>query len=167
MPATVMGLLAQFLIHPYLNKIFSLYKDNKYKSIKKILYKIILTILGIGVIVSALGYFLGCPILGIVYGVNLEEYSIALLIILIASTFYTMAGIISPILITMRYTFVQFLIYAITALFELVLSNVLVHKYGINGAIWAYLITMIIYFASFYFVAMKIINKKSKEFEKE
>lgn len=167
MPATVMGLLAQFLIHPYLNTIFSLYKENKYKEIKKILYKIIFIIFAIGVLVSALGYFLGCPILGIVYGMNLSEYSISLLIILIASTFYTMAGIISPVLITMRYTFIQFVIYTIVAIFELVLSNVLVQKFGFDGAIWAYLITMVIYFVIFYFVAMKIINNKLKELEKE
>lgn len=167
MPSTIMGLLAQFLIHPYLNVIFNLYKDKKYKAIKKILYKIILVILVIGIGVSILGYILGTPILGLVYGVDLSNYSVSLLIILIASTFYTMAGIISPILITMRYTFIQFIIYMIVAIFELILSNIMVNKFGFDGAIWAYLMTMILYFIIFYFVAMKIINKKSKELEKE
>lgn len=167
MPATVMGLLANFLIHPYLNEIFNLYKENKYKAIKKILYKIILVILIIGIFISAIGFLLGCPVLSLVYGVDLSEFSVSLLIILIASTFYTMAGIISPILITMRYTFIQFVIYLIVAVFELVLSNILVQKYGFNGAIWSYLITMILYFAIFYCIAMTIINKKSKELEKE
>ena len=167
MPATIMGLLAQFLIHPYLNEIFKLYKESKYKPIKKIIYKIILIIFVIGIIVSILGFFLGTPVLGLVYGVNLSEYSASLLIILIAATFYTMAGIISPILITMRYNFIQFVIYIIVALFELIISNILVLKYGFNGAIWAYLITMILYFVVFYLVSMRIINKKSKESNKE
>ena len=52
MPATVMGLFVQFLIHPYLNQIFELHKANKYNDIKKIIFKIILVILGLGVICS-------------------------------------------------------------------------------------------------------------------
>ena len=36
MPATVMSLLAQFLIHPYLNTIFKLYQTNKYKELVKL-----------------------------------------------------------------------------------------------------------------------------------
>lgn len=167
MPATVMGLLAQFLIHPYLNEIFNLFKENKYEAIKKILYKIILVILAIGIVISILGYVLGTQVLGLVYGVDLSNYSISLLIILIASTFYTMAGIISPILITMRHTFIQFIIYMIIAIFELILSNIMVNVYGFDGAIWSYLITMIVYFIIFYFVAIRIINNKSIKQEKE
>lgn len=169
MPATVMGLLAQFLIHPYLNQIFELYKADKYREIKKILYKIMLVILVIGAICSGVGYLLGTPVLGFVYGLDLSQYSVSLLIILIAATLYTMAGIISPILITMRQNFVQFVIYVVVAIFEWDLSNIFVQKYGFNGAIWAYLITMTIYFVMFYIVAMIIINRKilkSKESEK-
>ena len=169
MPATVMGLLAQFLIHPYLNQIFELYKADKYREIKKILYKIMLVILVIGMACSGVGYLLGTPVLGFVYGLDLSQYSVSLLIILIAATLYTMAGIISPILITMRHNFVQFVIYVVVAIFEWNLSNTFVQKYGFNGAIWAYLITMIVYFVMFYIVAMIIMNKKilkSKESEK-
>lgn len=163
MPATVMSLLAQFLIHPYLNEIFNLYKLNKYAQIKKILYKIISVILIIGIICSILGYLLATPILGFVYGIDLSAYSVSILIILIAATFYTMAGIISPILITMRCNLIQFIIYVIVALLEWVLSNILVYKFGINGAIWAYLITMVGYFIVFYIVAMTIINRKNSK----
>ena len=163
MPATIMGLLAQFLIHPYLNEIFDLYKSNEYNKIKKILYKIILTIFIIGVICVIIGYFLGTPVLGFVYGIELSEYSIQLAIILIAATFYTMAGIISPILVTMRCNFIQFIIYLVIAIFEMILSNTMVCKFGLDGAIYAYLITMVVYFVVFYFVAMRIINKRNSK----
>ena len=45
MPATVMGLVAQFLIHPYLNQIFELYKNGNLIKLKKLLYRIIASIL--------------------------------------------------------------------------------------------------------------------------
>lgn len=163
MPATVMGLLAQFLIHPYLNEIFELYTSKEFKKIKKILYKIILVIFVIGMLCCIAGYLLGTPILGFVYGIDLSQYSIQLTMILFAATFYTMAGIISPILITMRCNLIQFIIYIIISIFELILSNVLVYNVGFDGAIWAYLITMMLYFVVFYIVAMRIIKSKEKK----
>lgn len=162
MPATVMGLLTQFLIHPYLNEIFELYKTNQFTKIKKLLYKIILIILGFGALCSIVGYFLGTPVLGFIYGIDLHEYSMQLLIILVGATFYTMAGIISPILITMRCTKIQFVIYLIISIIEYVLCSILVFKFTLYGAVIAYFATMLIYFISFYIIAMKIIKNKNK-----
>lgn len=163
MPATVMGLLSQFLIHPYLNKIFELHKMGEYLKIKKIIYKIILIIFAIGILCTTLGYFLGTPVLGLIYNLDLSQYTLPLTIILIASTFYTMAGILSPILITMRYNFIQFIVYGIIAIFEWILSQVLVANLGFYGAVWAYIITMIVYFVVFYIVAMIVINKSNNK----
>ena len=56
MPATVMSLLAQFLIHPYLNTIFKLYQTNKYKELEKVTYKIILVIFLFGTLSIIAGY---------------------------------------------------------------------------------------------------------------
>lgn len=42
MPATVVGLFGQFIIHPYLNIIAGLHKEGKLEEVKKILVKIIL-----------------------------------------------------------------------------------------------------------------------------
>lgn len=162
MPATVMGLLSQFLIHPYLNKIFELYNVNKYKEIKKIIYKFIAVILGFGIICSLLGYFLGTQVLGFVYGLDLLQYKNALFTILIGATFYTMAGIISPILVTMRCTKIQFVIYIIISIVEFLLCNIFVYKLQFNGAIWAYFITMFIYFITFYITSISVINNKRK-----
>ena len=163
MPATVMGLLSQFLIHPYLNNIFELHKTGEYLKIKKLIYKIILIIFVVGIICISLGYFLGTPVLGLIYNLDLSQYTIPLTIILIASTFYTMAGILSPILITMRYNFIQFVVYGIIAVFEWILSQILVSNFGFYGAVWSYIITMIVYFVVFYIVAMVVINKNNKK----
>ncbi len=165
MPATVMGLLAQLIIHPYINKIFDFFKKKEFRNIKKILYKIILTIFLIGILCSIVGFYIGTPILGIMYSIDLSSYSFALLIILIGATLYTMANIITPILVTMRCTLIQFIIYILISIFELVLSNILVLNIGFNGAIYAYLITMVLYFIVFYITAIIIINNKIKKEE--
>ena len=156
MPATVMSLLAQFLIHPYLNTIFKLYQTNKYKELEKVTYKIILVI-----------FLFGTQVLGIIYGINLENYKIALTAILVGATFYTMAGIISPILVTMRYTKIQFVIYSIISIIELILCNILVKLFEFKGAIISYTVVMIIYFVTFYIVSMTIISNKKMSYIKK
>ena len=101
--------------------------------------------------------------MGLIYNLDLSQYTIPLTIILIASTFYTMAGILSPILITMRYNFIQFVVYGIIAVFEWILSQILVSNFGFYGAVWSYIIKMIVYFVVFYIVAMVVINKNNKK----
>ena len=56
MPATVIGLVAQFLIHPYLNQILTLYEERKLKQLNKLTLKLIGLILGFGFISSLLAY---------------------------------------------------------------------------------------------------------------
>ena len=41
MPATIMGLVGQFLLHPYLTTIVELYKENKINQLNKLIFKIV------------------------------------------------------------------------------------------------------------------------------
>jgi len=163
MPATVMGLFAQFLIHPYLTTITELYNNRKYKQFINLLYKSIIYILAVGIVCCLAGYFLGSFVLGLIYNVDLSQYSLNLLFILIAATFYTMANIILSFLITMRYNFIQFIIYVCVSIFTLILSTVLTNMYQITGATIAYLATMILIFILYsiaIYVIFKFIKKK-------
>lgn len=165
MPATVIGLVAQFLIHPYLNKILELYKSKKLKELKVIIRKLITAIVGVGVISSLLAYFLGPEVLGLIYGIDLTLYRVQLLIIIIASTIYTIGVIYSSVLTTVRETISQFVIYIILSIFALIISNILTQIGQINGAVWAYLSIMAMQFIIYTLytnIKLKIIfNKES------
>ena len=165
MPATVMGLLAQFIIHPFLNQLFNNYNNKEYEEIKKMIFKIMIFVIGVGGICCILGYLLGTPVLGLLYNIDLHEYKLALLIILMGATLYTIANIISSILVTMRYTFIQFILSLIVVLIEYIISSLLVQKFEIMGATYAYLITMIVYCITYVIMVFLLINKKIKEGE--
>lgn len=139
MPATVIGLVAQFLIHPYLNQILDLYKNKDLKLLNKLILKLVIYILAFGTISSILAYFLGVQVLGLIYGLDLSLYRVGLLIIIIASTLYTIGVIYSSVLTTVRETFPQFIIYIFMAIFAFFTSNILTKTLEINGAIWSYL----------------------------
>ena len=159
MPATVIGLVAQFLIHPYLNQILDFYNKKDMKNLNKLIMKLIYMILGFGAISSLLAYFLGPEVLGLIYGIDLTAYRIELLIIIISATLYTIGVIYSSILITIRETFSQFIIYIIVSIFALIVSNVFTKLNNINGAIEAYFMIMTLQFMS-YFIYTNIKLKK-------
>ena len=142
MPATIMSLIAQFLIHPYLNKILEFYKTKNLKGLEKVLLKIIGIIILFGIIATILGYVIGTQVLGLIYGLDLSMYNVSLAIIIISATLYTIGTVCSSILTTVRETFSQFIIYLGVSIFAFVISAILTKFLGINGSIIAYFFIM-------------------------
>lgn len=146
MPATVIGLVAQFLIHPYLNTILKLYESNDKKGLNNIILKLVVAISAIGLVSSFFAYFLGPEVLGIIYGIDLTLYRVQLLLIIVASTLYTVGVIYSSVLTTIRDTFSQFIIYILISIFALITSNLLTKTNEINGAVISYFCIMLLQF---------------------
>lgn len=163
MPATIMILIAQFIIHPFLVKITDELSLKNYKNVSNIVIKICLTITLIGIIGTILGYFIGIPLLEIIYNIPLKKYSICLVMILIGATLYACTSVINTVLIASRHTVVQMVIYIIISIFTLVMSNVLVSNYKIIGASLNYLLTMllclIIFIGTYIFIFRKEMKK--------
>ena len=160
MPATIMSLAGQLLIHPFLNNIVKLNTEKDIKGLNALILKIILYISIFGIIASMLAYFLGTPVLSFVYGIDLNGYQLQLVEVIIASTLYNIGVIYSSVLTTIRHTFVQFVIYAIVSIFVLITSNILTLKMGVNGAVLSYFLTMLLQFISYLVVTNVILNKE-------
>lgn len=142
MPATFMGLLGQYIIQPFLVSISEFIKKQEYKKLKDIICKLILFILGIGSFVVIVAYFLEVPVLEIVYGLELSEYLTEMIIVIIGSIFYGLSFILSSILIAMRKTKIQVVIYSIFSVLSTIMAYILVKEYGIFGSCINYFITM-------------------------
>lgn len=169
MPATVIGLISTFLIHPYLNDILELYEKGKEKEFNKMLLKIIICITIIGIISTIIAYLIGTQFLGLIYGIDLSAHKIELAVIIISATIYTMGTICSSFLTVVRETFSQFIIYVIVSVFALFVSNILVSIYKIEGAVIAYFLIMLTQFLLYIIytkIRMKqIFSRKIKENE--
>lgn len=163
MPATVVGLLGQFIIHPYLNTIVKLYKENQLEEIKKIVLKIVLAIFVLGMICVLGAYILGIPVLELIYGINLKDYKINLVVIILASTLSVIGTIYSSILTTIRRTFIQFVIYCVLTVIAVISSYILTYYFKINGATGAYFIIMSLQYLLYYIFTKRILNKMIKE----
>ena len=144
MPVTLVILCGQFLIHPFLNKLTQLLKEKRYNEFKNIVCKLVVAIFIFGIVIDIIAYLVGIPFLELIYGISLKKYKIDLIIIITGAVFFGMSYIFSNALIATRNTFIQVLIFIITSLFALIISNLLVEKYGIYGASISYMVSMLL-----------------------
>ena len=72
----------------------------------------------------------------------------------------------SNILIAMRKTMSQTIIFIITSIITCFSTNYLVKSYGIDGASFGYLVSMIILLILYVFIYIYIVKEKRKEYEK-
>ena len=158
MPATFMGLLGQYIIQPCLTKISENIKNENYNKLKNIVKILTLIILIFGIIVTIAAWLLEVPVLELVYGIHLSSYFESIMIIIIASILYSLSTILSAILIAMRKTLYQVVVYIITAVIVTISAYNLVNIIQIKGAAITYFITMLI--VSLAFAIYTIINMK-------
>lgn len=163
MPATIISLAGQYLLQPILNTMANLYSNGEKKEFNKIVFKALLLIVAFGVVCVIGAYILGIPALNILYSVNIVDYKLHLLIIIFGAILYSMSTLLSAALTTVRYTFVQFIVFSISSVIAFVISQILIGQFSIYGAAIAYLITMacpFILYVIIYFVIMKKIDFK-------
>lgn len=162
MPATIIILIGQFLIHPFLTKLALLLKKKKMKEFHQVIFRMLSCIFLIGVVADFVAYLIGIPFLEFVYGVSLSNYKIDLLIIISGASFYGMAYILSNALITMRDNTSQMIIFVLVSIVSYFISRYFVMQKALQGASLSYLISMAVLLL-FYFVYYII---KKKRFER-
>lgn len=165
MIATITVMFGQLILHPYLTSLSKDLKEKKYDVFNSRIIKIIGFLFIAGALECLLGYFWGTSLLGIVYNVNLSEYSFLLLIIIVGSIFYSIVSILSNALISMRINNIQSVLFFLDSIIIYFISNELVKNYGINGAGYSYFCCMFILLVMFlilYFVQYKKISGGEK-----
>ena len=160
MPATIMILISNFIIHPFLLKITNNIIKKEFNKLNKLLIKMLLSIIVIGITSIVLAYFIGIPVLNILYNINLDNYKTELLIIILGATIFSLTMIISNVLIALRKTKSQGVIFIITSVATFIFSNILVKQLYVLGASYSYLISMSILLVLYLIIYIYIIVKE-------
>lgn len=164
MPATFMGLLGQFIIQPFLVKIKDLVKNNDYHSLSKMIIKISGAIIVLSIIILIIAWILAIPVLEFIYGIDLYNYKMPFMVILFGAVFYSLSVIFSAILVAMRKTLSQAVIYTLISIIGTIASYPLIKYLKIYGASITYFITMFLICISFSFIIfIKIKSSKIKK----
>lgn len=163
MPATVMTLFTQFIVMPVLGKLKEIYEKKDFKAFNNLTFKIKLIVIAFGGFAVGAAYLLGPEFLGLIYGVELIAYRMNLCVIIGSYIFYAISYVNLVTLTTIRHTFVQFVIYMISMIIAFIGSNILVKRFGINGATFSCTITLAIQFVMYSIVTKIIMHKEKKK----
>lgn len=158
MPASVMVLISQFIVLPFLTSITKYIKEHDKHNINKITCKLSLSIFIVCVLGIIVSYFIGVEVLSFVYSIDLTDYRLSLVLILIGSGLFALSYVLSSIMTTMRYNTSQLVIYIIVSIFTYIISNYFISNFGIQGSFLAYLISMILLFV-LYLIVFNVLKK--------
>lgn len=167
MPATFMVLVSNFMVHPVINQIKSLIEKKDRTGLNRLVSRLNLVVMAIGVLGSIAGYFLAAPIFKLIYGVDVSGYEWSLVLILIGASFYGVVFVLENVLIAFRDMVGQAVAFAIAATSAFLLTRALVVGEAVSGGAKAYLIVMslllVLYGVLYYGVLEKRISGGKKK----
>ena len=102
MPVFVVALFSNFIFNPFLQKMGVLWTSRQTSSLKSLILKLTFAPIAIDIVVTASGYFLGIPVLGFIYGVDLSGYLGELILFLVLSGVISILNLYGMILTTIR-----------------------------------------------------------------
>ena len=133
MPVFVISLMSQFVYQPVISKMALLWHEKNISQFKKMIFKQtgLIVLLSVAAVVG--GYILGIPVLSIIYGVNLEAYKTALVILLLGGGALAFVNFLQMIITIARKQNLLIIGYFLTFLAFLFCGKMVVKSFGIVG----------------------------------
>ena len=144
MPVFFMSLII-LMVRPLITQLAFLYVDKEYDKLDSIIKKLLLYIIGGGLLGVCLAYLLGVQVLGLVFGLDLASYQLPFTILILAGVLYAVAIIFENILTIMRKQHLLITIYVAMLVVTLLITKMFVYSWGMLGASLAFLVVMIVY----------------------
>ncbi len=163
MPATVILMFVQYMLHPYLNNVTQFYTNKNYKELNKIVSKFFLIITFLTIIGILVSLTIAIPIFNIIYGLDLIDYKLHLVIIMLGAGFYGIVSLLMNILIVMRKNKLQTMLLFAFSIISFALSYVLTKAYMLLGSAISYTILMISLCLAYLFVYRLSIKEVKNE----
>ena len=165
MPSTVIGLCSAYIVVPIITSLNDLLKSKKYKEFNKLVSKMMIILVGVGVVAIIAAYVLGIPVLNVLYGMDLSNYKNLLLLVLVGATFYTLANVYSQVLVLLHVHKMQTLIYVVMSIVSTLICYFLISSYKLSGSVYSYVIFMfillILYLILYFYALIKRRNEES------
>ena len=143
MPAFVGSLLCSFIFNPALKRIGDLWNGREIGTLRKTARKLALVPVAVDAVLLLGGWFLGIPVLSAVYGVDLADYRLTLMIFLLASGAVAMLNLFVALLTAMRKQKHLLAAYAAASLLLLLAGRPFFNANGLNPLCWFYLAVLL------------------------
>lgn len=144
MPSAVIALFSSFIFVPMYAPLSNAWHTKDYSKFLKIVKKLILIVSSLTVIILIAGGTIGLPILTLIYNVNISEYRIEFLILLLAGGLNSLSYLLIYLLTVFDRQKILLFIYGFVAILATLSGNYLVKSYNLLGASLLYGISCLI-----------------------
>lgn len=142
MPAVAINMLSLFVFRPLLTRMALRWAEGKRDEFFAIVRKGLLTTAGAFVIVAAVTYAIGSPLLTLVFGTDVSGYVAELMVLVLAGALNAASVILYYALATMRRLHAVLAVFAVTGATAYLIAPALTQSYAMMGASLAYAATM-------------------------
>lgn len=158
MPVTVIDLASSFIFNPQLNTMAGYFVSNEKQSFRKLIRTMSSVVVGLTLIALGGTYFLGVPVLGWIYQMDLSNQKGALLLVVFSGMFSAFGSLLSQTLTVIRRQNSILAGYLFVAVITAIVSNPLVKNFGMMGSVLLYFssrVLLVLFLAFFYIDYMK------------
>lgn len=141
MPAFVINLFL-IILRPLITKLAIMWNDRRIKEFRSVMRKIELSIGIIAIACVIGGMVIGLPILSWMYSINLKNYALALLLVLLGGGINSMFNMLDNAITIMRKQHLILVAYIVGVVVTFFVSKICINNWGIIGASVSYVISM-------------------------
>ena len=139
MPITLLGLFISFIIQPNVVNLSELLVKRKLKEFAQVVSKINHITFGIGVLSVVLSYLVGVWVLNTIFGININNFQLDLIIMVIGAAANAFVSIYVNLLIIMRRFKGQFYTLLLTDILAVVVSMCLIERLAMLGSVLVFM----------------------------
>lgn len=162
MPVFFMSLFI-LILRPLTTQLAIFWKDKEYKRFDGIIVKLLVIILGLGFVLTLVAYFIGTPILSVVFGLDLNRYKETLAILVFSGILYSIGIVFGDVMTVLRRQSYLLPVYLLMFVASKLTNLQFVQRSGLFGASLSFLLVMVVYFIGSivsYWIARRLERKE-------
>ncbi len=136
MPVFIIALLANFIFQPILKNLGELWAENKRNKLVSTTIKLTGIVIAVDMVITFVGSFIGNPVLGAIYGVDLKKYDMELIIFMLSGGIIALQNLYIMVITTVRYQKYMIYGYIFTALIMFLLGRTVLVRGGLVLLCW-------------------------------
>ncbi|VTY25998.1 lipopolysaccharide biosynthesis protein [Streptococcus anginosus] len=144
MPVFFMSLII-LMVRPLITQMAILWNREKYVEFSLIVKKLLLYLFIGGIAVTIVAYFIGTPILSLVFGVALSQYTLPFVVLIFAGVLYALAIVFENILTIIRKQHLLVGLYIVLLVITKLVTEPFIYQKGMLGATISFFIVMFTY----------------------
>lgn len=144
LPAFTINLLSTLIFRPLLTRMALVWSEGQLARFRMLVVRGLQGAAAAFALTFTVTFLIGVPLLNWLYAEDISDYKIEMLILVAGGAFNAASTILFYALTTMRRQHAVFIGYGVAAAVVLVLSNLLVARFAMMGAAWAYMVAMAI-----------------------